>query len=320
MADINEEDTNTVNLPKTIYLDYNATTPLAPSVLKSIHETLRDAWGNPSSSHEAGKKAKDVITCARTRVAKMIGAQQTDIIFTSGGTEANNTVFSSVVEYYNKFIVNKNDPNIPQIPHIITSNIEHDSIVLAVGHLVGSGHCEEMVVKASPSSGMVEVGSIVQEIRPNTCVVSIMMANNETGVIQPVKAIVEEIRKLDKERAEKGYPKIFIHTDAAQTIGKIKVNVSDLGVDYLTIVGHKVYGPRIGALFVRSPCDETPLFPMFFGGSQERGYRPGTENTGMIAGLGEAAHLVVNHLEEYSSHMKKVLYSLLSYYETRVWV
>lgn len=186
MADVIEEETNEPNSSKTIYLDYNATTPLAPSVLSSIHETLRDAWGNPSSSHESGRKAKEVIQCARSRVAKMIGARETDIIFTSGGTEANNTVFSSVLEYYNTFIANKNECNalLKHIPHAITSNIEHDSIVLELGHLRDSGHCEETVVKASPLSGMVEVESILQEIRPNTCIVSIMMANNETGVIQ----------------------------------------------------------------------------------------------------------------------------------------
>lgn len=171
---------------KTIYLDYNATTPLAPSVLKIIHDTLYDAWGNPSSSHEAGKKAKEVINCARTRVAKMIRARATDIIFTSGGTEANNTVFSSILEHYNKFSSNKNDENVQlkRIPHVITSNIEHDSVALMADYLQDVGRCEVTVMQASPASGMVEVENILQEIRPNTCLVSIMMANNETGVIQ----------------------------------------------------------------------------------------------------------------------------------------
>ena len=173
MADLKEEKAN-----KTVYLDYNATTPLAPSVLEIINETLRDAWGNPSSSHVAGKKAKEVITVARSRVAKIVGAKEDDIIFTSGGTEANNAVFWSVVKHFNTNYGAK------QIPHIITSNIEHDSVTLAIENLVKEGYCENSVVGISPTSGMVDVDKIIEEIKPNTCLISIMMANNESGVIQ----------------------------------------------------------------------------------------------------------------------------------------
>ena len=174
MADFKEEITN-----KTGYLDYNATTPLAPSVLEIINETLRDAWGNPSSSHIAGKKAKEVISLARSRVAKMIGAREDDIIFTSGGTEANNAVFWSVVKHFN---ANYNGSR--ELPHIITSNIEHDSVSLAIENLVKEGYCEKSVVGISPTSGMVDVDKIIEGIKPNTCLVSIMMGNNESGVIQ----------------------------------------------------------------------------------------------------------------------------------------
>ncbi|XP_028391991.1 selenocysteine lyase-like, partial [Dendronephthya gigantea] len=307
MADLKEENTS-----KTVYLDYNATTPLAPSVLQIINETLRDAWGNPSSSHVAGKKAKDVIKLARSRVGDMIGARVEDIIFTSGGTEANNIVFWSLVKHF-KTCYHVNEAT-KSLPHIITSNIEHDSVSLAIDNLVKEGYCEKSVVGVTPSSGMVDVDRIIDEIRPNTCLVSIMMANNESGVIQPINEIVSRIRKLQVDRDRNNYCKIFIHTDAAQAIGKIKVDVSELGVDYLTIVGHKFYAPRIGALFVRSPSKETPLYPMLFGGGQERGFRPGTENTGMIAGLGEAAKLVVDNLNTYSAHMRKVR----DYLETRL--
>ena len=180
MEDVSEENTN-----KTVYLDYNATTPLAPSVLKIINDTLRHAWGNPSSSHFAGKKAKDVINLARSRVANVICAQEEDIIFTSGGTEANNTVFWSVVKHFNdKYNANEGSK---QLPHIITSNIEHDSVTLAIENLVKEGCCERSVVGVSSTSGMVDVDKIITEIKPNTCLVSIMMANNESGVIQVLR-------------------------------------------------------------------------------------------------------------------------------------
>jgi selenocysteine lyase len=177
MADAKEEIPN-----KTVYLDYNATTPLAPSVLQIINETLRDAWGNPSSSHVAGKKAKEVINVARSRVAKMIGAREGDIIFTSGGTEANNTVLWSVVKHFNMFYKTNDGSN--HLPHIITANIEHDSVTLAIENFVKEGYCEKTVVGVSSTSGMVDVDRIIEEIKPNTCLVSIMMANNESGVIQ----------------------------------------------------------------------------------------------------------------------------------------
>ena len=177
MADTEEEDRN-----KTVYLDYNATTPLAPSVLEIINESLRDAWGNPSSSHIAGKKAKEVINVARSRLAKMVGAQEDDIIFTSGGTEANNTVFLSIIKHFNMFY--KTNDNQKYLPHVITSTIEHDSVLLSIENLVEEGYCEKSVVGVSSTTGMVDVDEIIKEIKPNTCLVSIMMANNESGVIQ----------------------------------------------------------------------------------------------------------------------------------------
>jgi selenocysteine lyase len=177
MADLKEKNRN-----KTVYLDYNATTPLAPSVLRIINETLHDAWGNPSSSHIAGKKAKDVISVARSRVAKMVGAGEEDIIFTSGGTEANNTVFWSVIKHFD--MLYKTNDGLKQLPHIITSNIEHDSVSLAIENLVKERCCEKSVVGVSSTSGMVDVDKIIEAIKPNTCLVSIMMANNESGVIQ----------------------------------------------------------------------------------------------------------------------------------------
>ncbi|KAJ7385021.1 hypothetical protein OS493_018710 [Desmophyllum pertusum] len=298
--DSNFEGGNEENKSK-IYLDYNATTPLEPTVLTAIHDALRDAWGNPSSSYTAGKKASHMIKQARSSVANMIGALDSDIIFTSGGTEANNMVIHSALEYFREF----NDI-VDLKPHVITSNLEHDSIQLPLLNLAKQGRIEVTFVSASQDSGAVTAEEVLQEVKPGTCLITVMMANNETGVIQPIEDIAKAIRGLKKSRSSKKIPRILFHTDAAQAIGKIKVDVDELGVDYLTVVGHKFYGPRIGALYVRNPTGDTPLHPMFFGGGQERNFRPGTENTGMIAGLGCASQLVVDNLDQYHDNMKMV--------------
>ena len=281
-----------------IYLDYNATTPLVPEVLDAIHTTLRDAWGNPSSSHHAGTAAKSVIIEARKWVAEMINATPNDIIFTSGGTEANNMVIHTALQHYEK-----SGSRGDEIPHIITSNLEHDSVKLVLEELEKKGKAQVSYVAASRKSGRVEVDDVVSAVRPNTCLVTVMMANNETGIIQPIHDIMAAVKF--RTRGSK-LPHILRHTDAAQAIGKIPVDVADLEVDYLTIVGHKFYGPRNGALYVRDPGVTTPLYPMLYGGGQERNFRPGTENTGMVAGLGKAAELVVKHLETYDNHMREV--------------
>ncbi|KAM4041037.1 selenocysteine lyase isoform 2-T3 [Anomaloglossus baeobatrachus] len=219
-----------------VYLDYNATTPPAAEVIDVVTQALQEAWGNPSSSYSAGCKAKQLIDTARAHIAQMVGARPEDIIYTSGGTEANNMVLFSAVDYFNittkKELINSLDK---ALPHIITSNVEHDSITLPLKHLQGA------------------------------------------------------------HRA-----------DAAQALGKISVDVQKLGVHYLTIVGHKFYGPRIGALYVQGIGNKTPLLPMLHGGGQERNYRPGTENTPMIAGLGKAAELVSLHCAAYENHMRSV--------------
>ncbi|EDO30645.1 predicted protein [Nematostella vectensis] len=291
-----------------IYLDYNATTPLDPTVLESIHNALQNAWGNPSSSHHFGSEANGIIKRSRASIAKMINAHNSEIIFTSGGTESNNMVIHTAIEHYKKQRETTGKAILPPIPHIITSNQEHDSVCLPLKQLEAESKIELGVVHVSKSSGMVMPDAVMDAIRPNTCLVSLMLANNETGIIQPISEIFKSLQSIQKKRSEAGLPTILTHTDAAQALGKIPVDVLDLDVDYLTIVGHKFYGPRIGALYVRSLGEPSgrPLYPMFFGGGQERNYRPGTENTGMIAGLGQAAQLVVDHLYEYQEHMENV--------------
>ncbi|XP_064599325.1 selenocysteine lyase-like [Liolophura sinensis] len=285
-----------------VYLDYNATTPLDPQVIEAVTEALEGAWGNPSSSHGAGQKAKHMIDKARKHLADMVGALTSDIIFTSGGTEANNLVLHSALKYFHQES-DKADGRIG-LPHFITSNLEHDSIKLVLQHFEEEKLAEVTNVPASKKTGRVEIDDVISAIRPSTCLITVMTANNETGVIQPISEISERVRCLGRQKGD--FPRILLHTDAAQAIGKIPVDIKTLGVDYLTIVGHKFYGPRIGALCVRKPGKATPLYPSLFGGGQERSFRPGTENTPMIAGLGKAAELVVQDLERYEKHMREI--------------
>ncbi|XP_036925077.1 selenocysteine lyase isoform X1 [Sturnira hondurensis] len=295
-----------------VYMDYNATTPLEPAVIQAVTEALRDAWGNPSSPYPAGRKAKDVISAARESLAKMIGGSARDIVFTSGGTESNNLVIHSAVTHFHKTHTEEGDPaqhHSPverAMPHIVTCTVEHDSIRLPLEHLVEEQVAEVTFVPVSTVSGQAEADDILAAVRPATCLVTIMLANNETGVVMPVPEISRRVKALNRERAASGRPVILLHTDAAQALGKRRVDVEDLGVDLLTIVGHKFYGPRIGALYVRGLGERTPLCPMLFGGGQERNFRPGTENTPMIAGLGKAAELVTENCEAYEAHMRDV--------------
>ena len=169
-----------------VYMDYNATTSLEDSVLKAIHDALEDAWGNPSSSHFAGKKASLVIKSARKSVADMIGGSESEIIFMSGGTEANNAVINTSAKYFHETVNKLPDSSElkDQKPHIIITNLEHDSIQLPVAHVTSNGEADSTTVSAAKDSGMVTVSEILSAVRPNTCLVSVMMANNETGVIQ----------------------------------------------------------------------------------------------------------------------------------------
>lgn len=295
-------------MAKSIYLDNNATTPLESDVLNAITSALSKAWGNPSSSHTQGIEAKAIIEESRQHVAAMLGAKASDILFNSGGTEGNNMILNTAVKYFHSGqdwshngVLDKE-----HLPHFITSNLEHDAVKLVLEHFAEEGIASVTFVPASPKTGHVMVDDVIAAIRPSTCMISIMLANNETGIIQPVKEIFERVKQINTSR--KTIPKILLHTDAAQAIGKIPVSVQDLGADYLMVVGHKFYGPRIGAIYVKDlgSSKEVPLYPMFYGGGQERNYRPGTENTAMIAGLGQASKLVTENIDKYNRHMEKV--------------
>ena len=243
---------------------------------------------------------------ARNQLAIMLNCDSpNDILFTSGGTEANNMVFYSIVNHFN---LNKQSDNAK--PHIIISSIEHDSVKLVGEYFVKNDLAEVSEIKTN-KNGIVNVQNLIDSIKKNTILISLMLANNETGVIQPVKILSAKLKELGYNRDLKSQ-RILIHTDAAQAIGKIKVDVQELDVDYLTVVGHKFYGPRIGALYARKFQSNSelyfkaPLYPLFFGGNQENSFRPGTENTPMLVGLGVAAELVTKNLQKYNNHMKEI--------------
>lgn len=246
---------------KTVNMDFNSTTPMDSKVIEAIKEACVNLWSNPSSSYTTGCDVKKVINDSRSQVAKMINCDDDEIIFTSGGTESNNwVIYSSVTEF--------NKARSDCIPHIISTNIEHDSIRLILEKLMLDDKIEVTFVEVSKVTGFVSAEDIINSIQPNTVLISVMLANNETGILQPVARIAELLVAVNKDRS-----KIYFHTDAAQAIGKLKVDVNDLGVDYLTIVGHKFYAPRIGALYRKS---KLPLHPIFFGGGQESGFRAGS--------------------------------------------
>ena len=245
-----------------IYLDYNASTPVDPRVLQEMLPYLKEKFGNPSSSHPYGVALKAGIEQARERVAALLGCEATEIIFTSGATESNNMVIKGVAG------------SAPKGSHIIASRIEHPAVLEPCHYLERHGHA--VTYLRVDEHGLVDPADLEQAITPKTSLVTIMHANNEVGTIQ-------DIRVLSRIAASRG---VLFHTDAAQSVGKVRVQVEDLGVDFLTIAGHKFYAPKgIGALYIKKGIK---LPPMMHGAGHERGLRPGTENAAYIAGLGAA--------------------------------
>lgn len=252
-----------------IYLDNNGTTPLLPEVLEAMLPYFSEQFGNPSSIHACGRRTLAAVKQARISVANLLGCRTNEVFFTSGGTEGDNTALLGMV-----------------LPgeHVITSVIEHSAILQTCRHLEHIG-CEVTRVGVN-SKGQVEAEDVRRALRPNTKLISIMMANNETGVLQPV----EEIGRIAAEAD------VWFHTDAVQATGKVPINVDCIGCDLLTVTAHKIHGPQgTGALFVRRG---TPLHPLLHGGHQENGKRPGTENVPGIVGLGRASEIACRGLED----------------------
>ena len=251
-----------------IYLDYNATTPLLPEVFEAMCPYFGDQFGNASSIHHHGQQTRAAVEDAREAVAALLGCRASEIVFTSGGTEADNLAVAG--------LVGAGD-------HVVTSSIEHHAVLLACKHLEEIG--AEVTVLPVDGRSLVDPADVRRALRTNTKLISIMMANNETGVLQPV----EEIGKIAAEAD------ILFHTDAVQALGKVAIDIKRIGCHALSISGHKIHAPQgVGALYVRKG---TRLQPLFYGGRHERSRRAGTENVPGIVGLGKAAHLAKQALD-----------------------
>ncbi len=248
-----------------VYLDHNATTPVDPAVLETMLPFLRDEWGNPSSIHGKGSRARRPVEDARRSVATSLGCTARRVVFTSGGTEANNLALRWVTS-----------------GHVITSAIEHPAVLATCRALERTG--VEVTVLPVDADGLVRPDDLRHALRPDTRLVSVMTANNETGAVQPIR----ELAALAHQRGA------LFHTDAVQALGKLPLDVEALGVDLLSVSAHKVYGPKgVGALYVRAGVE---LPPLLCGGGQERGLRSGTENVPGIVGFGKACELARQRL------------------------
>jgi cysteine desulfurase len=253
-----------------IYLDNNATTPVDPRVAEVVVSALRDGWGNPSSGHRAGRLARDLVESARTQVAACLGALADEIVFTSGGSESDNWAIRGVLPPAGG-------------GHVVTTAVEHPAVISTARALERQGRLRLTVVGVD-RCGFVDPDEVVRALAPDTVLVSVMLANNEVGTLEPVAEIAAACRRRG----------VLLHTDAAQAVGKVPVDAGALGVDMLTVAGHKLYAPKgIGALFLRRG---TTLEPLVHGAGHERGLRAGTENVPGIAGLGAACEIVRKEL------------------------
>jgi cysteine desulfurase len=274
--------------PRPIYLDYNATTPLDPAVTEAMVPFLGEHFGNPSSSHVYGKTTHDAVERARGQVAELLGALADEIVFTGGGTEASNhalkgAVFAKLHGMFGRWA---------KEAHIITSAVEHPATLQPCAFLQRLG-CRVTILPVD-RFGCVDPGAVKKAIERRTTLVSIMHSNNEVGTLQPIR----EIARLTKEAG------VLLHTDAAQSVGKLPVNVNDLGVDLLTVAGHKLYAPKgVGVLYVRRGVK---LEPFIHGAGHESGRRAGTENVPYLVALGKAAEVARQALPDSSDRLRRL--------------
>lgn len=264
-----------------IYLDYNATTPIDPRVAEAMLPFIYQHFGNPSSSHIFGVTARKGVEKARSQLAEMLQCQVDEVIFTSGGTESNNYAIKGVAgTYWHKG------------NHIITSSVEHPAVVEVCQYLEEQGY--EVTYLPVDAFGLVDPQQVEEAITSQTILVSVMHANNEVGTIEPIAEIAEIAHRHG----------VLVHADCAQSVGKILVQVDKLGVDLLSIAGHKLYAPKgIGALYIRAGVK---LEKLIHGANHERNWRAGTENVIEIVGLGEACELIDQNLSSYHAHMQKM--------------
>src|SRR6266571_8047991 len=261
-----------------IYLDNNATTQLDPAVIEEMLPFLTEQYANPSTSYGFAAKARKAIDLARERLAALLGCEPSEIVFTSGGTESNNAVINSALQFE------------PRAKHVITSAVEHSAVLRPCQDLTKRG-CKVTILGVD-RDGNVDLGKLEAAILPETALVSVMWANNETGVLFPVERIAEICR-------EKG---VLFHTDAVQAAGKIPIRLRDTAINFLSLSAHKFHGPKgVGALYVNR---RTRFYPSIVGGGQENGRRGGTENVALITGLGKAAERAAESLSEEETRVR----------------
>lgn len=271
-----------------IYLDNNATTPLNPIILNKMTPYFSEFFANPSSQYSLSSSSVEAIKNARKQTAAAIGSEEDEIIFTSGGTEANNLAIQGIA---NAYLTNNKPPG-----HIISNRIEHASVLNILKNLQEQGW--EISYVPANKNGIIDPESIKSAIKENTCLISIMLANNEIGVVQDLP----RISAIGHAEA------IPVHTDAIQAIGKIPTDINDLGVDIMSISGHKFYGPKgTGALYCKK---RLILKPVLFGGGQEKNLKPGTENVPGIVGFGAAIEAAANNVSDYAKHTSTLISKL----------
>jgi cysteine desulfurase len=277
-----------------IYLDHAASTPVLHEIINEMIPYLGDLYGNPSSIHTYGIKSKIAIQTARRRVAFLIGAKPSEIFFTSGGTESDNLALKGISKSIRNYQNKKN--------HIITSSIEHDAILETCHYLEKDGF--NVTYLNVDKNGIIDKTELKNQLTEKTALVSIMLANNEIGVIQPVKEFSKIVHDFDK--------RIIFHSDAVQAVGKIPVNVKELDLDSLSLSSHKINGPKgVGALYVR---EKVNLEPLMQGGGQELTFRSGTENVPGIVGFGKASEISMLNLKNNSQY----LYDLRDYFINKI--
>jgi cysteine desulfurase len=271
---------------KRIYLDNSATTSVNPRVKKDMQKYFSQMYGNASSLHYFGRQSKIVIENSRIQIAKFLNANPNEIFFTSCGTEANNIAILGILRAYGK------------IGHVVSSVIEHHSVLHTCEYLNQNGHMITYI--KVDKNGIISVKDLINSLRDNTILLTVMHANNEIGSIQPIEDIAYELNKINANRKHK----IYFHTDAVQTAGKIDIDVKKLGIDLLTISAHKLHGPKgIGILYIKNG---TKILPIMFGGHHENGIRPGTENVSCIVGCAKACEVSYNNLNEHYEHVSKL--------------
>lgn len=290
-----------------VYLDMQATTPMDPRVLDAMLPLLSEQFGNPHSrTHYYGWEAEDLVENARAEIAHILHADAKEIIFTSGATESNNMAIKGAVGFHAKSAQQTGEAMMKR-PHVITTQTEHKCVLDSCRHLEESGMADITYLPVLPS-GLVDVDELVRAVRPETVLVSIMAVNNEIGVIQPIKQIGHQIKQLNEHRPTR----ILFHTDAAQAVGKIKVDVNELEVDLLSVSGHKLYGPKgVGALYVRRR-PRVRLLPIMSGGGQERGLRSGTVPGPLAVGLGAACAIARQQMQRDAAHVQALSDRLVS--------